>query len=265
MNTVRSRSDRLLIGLCIAFSVLTLSTIGLGAATLVLRSTSGGTTAEATPTPTPEPSDVRTVTTIDGYEISAVTDLAVERFALSVDAGGTAHVYAVMTNNDQSRAAKVFVDITTYREDGSIVDRSLDILYAQPGTQTVLASALPDDLDDAVSIVIEQTGVDWLDPGVDPRIEFESLSDPVADDLLEVHLTSVGSETVDYTGIIVFALVDDEVVGVCPANTMIPPSGSTFEMLCNWEPSPVADAVDLEDLPKDIEFIAYTKLDAPFD
>lgn len=255
----------LLIGLSIAFSVLTLTTIGLGAATIALLSFSGSATAApATPSPTPSFPPGYAATTIDGYEISAVTDLTVDAFALTVSAyDGDVSLNALMTNEDETRGAQVFFDITAYREDGSIIERGLDIVYAPPGETSIMRSSLPD-LDEAVAITVEQTAIDWLAPDVTGGATVDTVTATGLGDLLEYTLTSTISVPTEYVDLFLVGSLDDEIVGVCTGFEDIPASGVSFEGHCDWENAAIADPIDVEDeLPDDVEFRVYVRLDAP--
>ncbi|MBO0979513.1 hypothetical protein [Microbacterium sp. SD291] len=256
----------LLIGLSIAFSVLTLTTVGFGAATIFLLATNGTADAapSASPTPTPTATPGHASATIQGFDVSAVSDLSVEQFALAIPSHSeTANIYALLTNESESQAADAYFDVTTYREDGRIVERGLDIVYVPPGQTGVLQVELPEDLSGVVSIVIEQTIIDWLAPAVSGGAEVVSVtSTGLSDDFLDVQLTSTLSRPVDGADVHLIGYVDDQIVGVCELWTDIPESGVSFEDLCDWSPAVADEPVPAEALPDGIEFEAYVRFDA---
>lgn len=258
------RPNRLLIVLSIVFSALTITTVGLGISTIVLLNGRAGAAAQPTPTPTPTAAAATGTTTIDGFEISAATDLAVERLALAVVShSDQVNVYAVLTNENRSEAADAVFDVTSYREDGSIVDRGLDIVYIPPGDSSVLQVELPEDLSDVVSIVIEQTRVDWLPPVNGGTLEVASVEASGLPDLLDVQLTSQLDLPAENTLAYLFAYDGEELIGICEAWGDLPATGGAFEDLCTWAPTPVDDPVMGDALPEDTEFEAYVRLEAP--
>ena len=264
-----TESDRkrkgLLIGLSIAFSVLTLTTIAFGASTIFLLATGRATASAPSPSPTPTPtaSAGHQSTTIDGFSVSSVSDLSVDHFALAVPSHSeAAHVYALLTNESGSQAADAFFDVTTYREDGSIVERGLDIVYVPPGETGILQVELPEDLSEVVAIVIEQTMVDWLAPAVSGGADVVSATSSGLSELLEVRLSSTLSQPVDGVDVYVVGYVDDEIVGFCDLWADIPESGVAFDDLCDWAPAVSDEPVLADALPEDIEFEAHVRFEA---
>lgn len=261
-----ARRNGLLIGLSIAFSALTLTTIGFGISTIALLAGRGAAITQTDPSPsaTPTAQPGQFSTTIDGFEITSTSDFTVERVVLAVESySGRAVLYAFLTNEDDARAADTFFDVTAYREDGSIVDRELDAVYAPSGETSVLRAELPEDLDEVVTISIEQTSIEWLAAGVTGDVTVDSVTDPDFGGLLEVQLTSGLSGAVEHADVYLVAYDDKDLVGVCKLWTDIPASGSPFEGLCEWSPAAVDDPVMTGSFPDDLEYEAYVRMDAP--
>lgn len=255
---------RLLIGLSIAFSVLTLTAVAFGVATIALLGNRAAAPGPA-PTPTQAAASAPPADIIDGVEITAFSDLAAERFALASSYGDSVSVYVLLTNEDGSQAVEAFFDVTTYREDGSIVDRGLDIVYIPPGDTGVLQVELPEDLSEAESIVIEQTAIDLYAPDVAGGAAVVSMESAGLEDVFEVQLTSELSGPVENAFVYVFAYADDEVIGICELWGDIPTGGSAFDGLCDWAPTPIDNPVTDGTLPDGVEFEAYVRMENPQD
>ncbi|GAT72888.1 hypothetical protein [Microbacterium hydrocarbonoxydans] len=266
MNDTSPQGNRLLIALSIAFSVLTLTTIGFGVSTVVLLNGAHGAVEKPLPTPTPTAEASGETTTIDGFEISAATDFTVEEVALAVQAyNERASVYAVLTNESGAEAAYAFFDVTSYREDGTIVERGLDIVYVPPGDSSILQAELPEDLSEVVSIVMEQTDIEWSAPANGGGVDVTSIASTSSTDHVEVQLTSELDTAAENIDIYVFAHVDDELVGVCHVWADIPAADGSFDDLCDWAPTPIDDPVMGDEIPEDAVFDAYVRLEAPRD
>lgn len=264
MMITAQEKRRLLVGLSIAFGVLTLAAVGFGFTTMQLLGARAAVVAEPTPTPTATPTKKGPPSaTIDGYEISAITDLTAERFALTVGFDGSTKVYTLLTNEDASQAADTSFDVTSYRADGTIVERGSGSVYVQAGASAMLELRLPADLTEVETIVIEQTRLDWSAPDVTGEVTVVAMPGDGDLGVFDVQYTSGLSRPVESVDVYVLVSVDDEIIGVCNGWEDIPASGTSFEGICYWEPAAIEDPVAEGPLPDGVKFEAYVSLDAP--
>lgn len=264
MPSVRQRNTPVIV-LSICCAILFATALGFGAATLWLSNVDPAAAVGSTPSPTPT---VRTDAesepqTVQGFEITTVSDLAFDAFTLTgTDADGFTVIYAKVENEDAAQAAEAYFDITAYGPDGRVVGRTPSNMYLLPGQRSLFYGVMASDMTKVERIKIEQTNFDLAPPVVTGGISLDSILGG-DEGLVEATFTSTFSAPSEYAEVYIAGFVDEQLFAVCQDKADIPVNGGTFTVRCRLEPVSTDTPEAIEELPENAVFDAYWELDIP--
>lgn len=261
--TARESRNGPVLGLAIACAALLITTIGFGgAAAWLWLDRSAVAAPEPTPTPTAAAAADGEPQTVQGIEVSAVSDLEFGSFAMTqILPDDYVGIYATVTNHDSDQAAELYFDVTAYAEDGSILDRGPTSVYILPGQVSMFQGVFSSDISDAASIRIEQTMGEFVDPIMTGEVTTDTMLG--GEGFVEATLTSTLSQVPEYPEVYIAGYVDGELFGVCSDMPDIP-SNASFTAGCYLEAASAESPEEFRDFPKDAEFEAYLALDIPW-
>jgi hypothetical protein len=167
-----------------------------------------------------------------------------------------------MTNENSDAVADFTFDLTAYRADGTVVDRTSDVVFVLPGQTSVFQGIFSLDLSEAVRFTLEQVRTEWTPPPITGGITLTEAR--AGSGVVEVDLASTLSVPAEYTDVFLVAFVDDEIVGLCSRLEDMPAAGGTVTTRCALDPAYPEKPTALEDLPPDAEVDAFLAIDPLF-
>lgn len=265
MHPARQRNSAFIV-LSIFCAILLATAVGFGAAALWLSNVAP--TSAGTPSPDPTPTvgggAESKPQTVQGFDITTVSDLTFGAFALSAtDEDGFTVIYAKIENDDPANAAEVYFDITAYGPDGRVVGRTPSNMYLLPGQRSLFYGIMASDMTKVDRIKIEQTNFDLAPPVVSGDLSVDTILGG-EEGLVEATFTSAFSAPSEYAEVYIAGFVDEQLFAVCQDKADIPAGGGTFTVRCRLDAvstdrSPQA----IDEIPEDAVFDAYWALDIP--
>lgn len=257
-----------LIALSIASGVLLLTTIAFAGTTAWLFTTRGtpATTEQKTDKKADGQGDQAEETKLmaGGIALEVISDLTFNSFGVSNREGDTLNpIYATVKNEDKTRAAEAYFDITLYDKKNRVIARTPSNVYLLPGQTSMFYGAVGGEIASGERIVVEQTSIELVDPVLSGGIKIDELSMDEEIGYVLGKFTASLSAAPEYPDVFMAAFDGDRLVGACQASPDIPAEG-TFEADCILEPLGQENASGKLKLSKDVEFEVYLALDIPW-
>lgn len=256
-----------LIALSIASAVLLLTTIAFAGTTAWLFTTRGA--PATTERKADEKTDGRgdkeeTKLRAGGIALEVTSDLTFDSFGVSNREGDTLNpIYAIVKNEDKTRAAEAYFDITLYDKKNRVIARTPSNVYLLPGQTSMFYGAVGGEIASGERIVVEQTSIELVDPVLSGGIKIDELSMDEEIGYVLGNFTASLSAAPEYPDVFMAAFDGDRLVAACQASPDIPAEGA-FEADCILEPLGQDKASGKLKLSKKVEFEVYLALDIPW-